>query len=145
MAEILSHFARRNMLIGLAGGAAAIAATIGSTGGAFARIVGQSNAGRRNLALGRAGYDAWSAQVGSTFTAQSGQVLKLVDVESLPAKGAKPRHVREQAFVARFEVSSGDALPEEIYRVAHPSGGTFEIFLTKSGPAQPDRMLAVFA
>lgn len=145
MAEILSLFSRRNMLTGLAGGAAATAALIGTTGGAFARVLKPSNAARRNVALGAAGYDAWSAQVGSKFMASSGQVLKLVDVESLPAKGVKPRNVRDQAFVARFEVSTGGTLPEQLYRVAHPEGGTFEMFLTRTGPDQPQRMLAVFA
>ena len=145
MAEILSLFSRRNTLIGLAGGAVAITGTIGSTGGAFARVLKPTGAGRRSVALGSAGYDAWSAQVGSKFMASSGQVLKLVDVEGLPAKGAKPRNVRDQAFVARFEVSTGRALPEQLYRVAHPDGGTFEIFLTGTGPDQPQRMLAVFA
>jgi len=140
MAEILSHFSRRNMLVGLAGGAAAIAGTIGSTGSAFAKVLRP-----RNAALKAAGFDAWSAEVGSHFTVQSGQVLKLVEVRSFDHNGSKPHHVRKQAFLASFETPHADSLPEAIYRVAHPSGGTFEIFLSKTGPDQPARMLAVFA
>ena len=141
MAKVLSPFSRRNMLIGLAGGAAATAVASKS---AFAAVLRPASAGS-NAALARASYRDWSAQVGSTFTARSGHELTLVEVESVPNKGALPSRVRSEAFVARFDVAKGGELPEDLYRIAHPSSGTLDVFLTKAGPDAPQRMLAVFA
>ena len=145
--DYLGLFSRRNMLLGLGGATAAGAATVGggSTASFFEQILRPSEGGRTDVALRSAAYNDWAAQVGSNFTAHSGHVLKLVDVQRFGNKGARPHNLRQQAFVARFDISRGGGLPEELYRVAHPNGDTFEMFLTKGSPDKPLRMLAVFS
>lgn len=139
--DILDLFSRRNLLLGL-GGTAAAAAFAGAAG---AKVVGRTVVVlRRTVALRSAGYADWSAQVGSNFTAHTGHVLRLVDVHAYPRAGSRPRGVRTQGFVARFDIIRGGALPAGRYLVAHPGGGTFQIFLTKGGPDKPRRMLADF-
>ena len=139
MAEVLSLFSRRNMMIGLVGGAAATAAVAAMAGAARAQ-----GGGKKAVALNTAAYDDWSAQVGSNFTAHTGHVLRLVDVHAYPSADSRPSGVREQGFVARFDITRGGALQSGRYLVAHPRGGTFEIFLTSGGPVMPLRMLADF-
>ncbi|HYD23792.1 MAG TPA: hypothetical protein VEB68_03280 [Croceibacterium sp.] len=142
MVGILGLFSRRNMLLGLGGAAAAGAVTAQPSGGAsyFARLL-RPSAGRANGSLKNGSYADWSAQVGSSFTAHTGHVLKLADVQAFPKRGARPAGGREQAFVARFDVVRGASLPEAIYRVAHPRGGTFELLLSNAD--KPLKMLAV--
>jgi len=134
--DILGLFSRRNMLLGL-GGAAATGAFVMASGPAWA-------GGKTDVPLNTAAYDDWSAQVNSNFTAHTGQVLKLVEVQAYPVSGTRPSEVRTQGFVARFDITRGAAMAEGRYLVAHPRGGTFEIFLTKGGPDKPLRMLADF-
>ena len=64
-------------------------------------------------------------------------------MQAFPNHGARPGNLRDKAFVARFDVAEGAALPEALYRVAHPNG-TFEIAMSKGSPDKPLRMLAVF-
>jgi hypothetical protein len=148
MVQVRSHLSRRNMLIGLAGGAAATAGTLATHGftesASFANLLRPVGLGPSGAPLATAGYADWANQIGSSFTAHSGQVLKLVDVQGFPQKGARPGNLRDRAFVARFDISKGASLSEDLYRVAHPEGGTFDIFLTQDSPDKPLRMLAVF-
>jgi hypothetical protein len=138
--DILGLFSRRTMMAGLGGAAAATAASAHAAGGTgrFARLV---SGGRP---LHSASYDQWSGEVGSLFTTDSGQALKLVDVQAYPRTGARPHGVRQQGFVARFDSARGADLPEGRYVVSHPREGTFEIFLTKGGSDMPQRMHADF-
>jgi hypothetical protein len=141
--DILSLFSRRHMLLGLGG--AAVAGTANARGlgnaGLFAQSLRTVGAGT----LGTAGYADWLAQVGSNFTAASGQVLKLASVQAYGSAGSRPAGVRPTGFVARFDIIRGGALPEGSHLVAHGQrGGTFEIFLTKEGASKPLGMRADF-
>jgi hypothetical protein len=136
MMDIPDLFSRRNLLAGL-GGAVALAA-VAETAHAKPPAA---------VALATATYDQWSAQVGSNFTTQTGHVLRLAAVQAYGnfARAApRPAGVRNPGFVASFDIVRGGALPEGRYLVAHPTGGTFEMFLTKGGPNMPNRMLADF-
>lgn len=148
MAQVRSHISRRNMLIGLAGGAAATAGTVSTNGftesASFANLLRPAGIGHNGGPLAHAGYDDWKERVGTSFKAHSGQVLKLVDVQAFRQQGARPAGLRDRAFVARFDVTEGAALVEDLYGVAHAEAGAFEMFLTNAGPDKPLRMLAVF-
>ena len=148
MAQVRSRVSRRNMLIGLAGGAAATAGTVATQGftdsGSFANLLRPIGLGQSGAPLPYAGYADWKAQVGSSFATHSGETLKLVDVQAFAHKGARPGNLRDRAFVARFDVTKGTALAEQLYGVADPEGGVFDIFLSNANPDTPLRMLAVF-
>jgi hypothetical protein len=149
MAEQKSLVSRRNMLLGLAGGAvAAGGVTVQQTGfgsEGFAELLRPVGLGRSGVNLATASKDDWALQVGTLFTAQSGHVLKLVDVQGFREPVKRPAGLRAQAFVARFDVASGGALPSgQIHRVNHADGGEFDIFLAAGHPSKPLRMLATF-
>jgi len=148
MAESLSLFSRRNMLLGVAGTATVggIAAAQRFTGAdTLAEILRPVQLGRRGVPLGTAQADDWALQVGSTFTAHTGHLLKLVDVQRFKQDKGRLAGLRERAFVARFDVTEGGSLPgSEIYSVNHPEGGVFDMLLTGGIPDNPLRMLAVF-
>ena len=147
MSSIVGLFSRRNMMVGL-GGAAATAgiaqAQANGSAAAFGQLFKPTAPGSKNAALKTGGYGDWAAQIGSSFTTHSGHVLRLVDVQGFANKGGRPSNLRDQAFVAGFDILRGSALPEGLYRVAHPGGAAFDIFLTKAGPANLLRMNAVF-
>jgi hypothetical protein len=139
-------FSRRNLLLGLAGTAAVgTVVTQPSAGaGALSRLLRPIGPGQRDVDLATAGVDDWSVQVGTYFTAHTGHVLRLADVQSFP-DSERPQGLREGAFVARFDVTKGGALRgSEIYRMSHLQGGLFDLFLTSGDAAEPSRMLAVF-
>ena len=139
-------FSRRNVLLGL-GGTAAAGTVAAQSGGAefFEQLLRPTNGGRRGVALATAGYDDWAAHVGTFFTAHTGHVLELSDVQRFRTVGERPAALRDSAFVARFDSVSGGALKgSAIYRVNHPDGGTFDVFLTSGPPDKPLRLLAVF-
>lgn len=148
MAEILSLFTRRNMILGVAGTAAVggVAATQRFTSAeTLEEILRPLQLGRRGVNLGTANADDWALQVGSTFTAHTGHLLKLVDVQAFRADKSRPAGLRDKAFVARFDVAEGGAMSgSDLYRMNHPEGGTFEMLLTGGVPGKPLRMLAVF-
>jgi hypothetical protein len=148
MAEILSLFSRRNMLLGVAG-----TATVGGIAAAqrftsadsLEQLLRPVQLGRRGVPLGSAEVDDWSLQVGSMFTAHTGHLLKLVDVQRFREDKNRPAGLRAKAFVARFDVAEGGAMPgEAIYRVNHPEGGVFDILLSGGIPGNPLRVAAVF-
>lgn len=135
--EVLSKVSRRRILLGLGG--AAVAST--ANAGLLAQSLRTAGAGT----LGTAGYADWLAQVGSNFTAASGQVLKLTSVQAYGGAGSRPAAVRPTGFAALFDIVRGGALPEGRHLVAHAQkGGTFEIFLTKVGASKPLGMRADF-
>lgn len=148
MAEQLSLVNRRNILLGLAGGAVAVGGfAVQQTGGAgsFGELLRPVGLGRSGAFLATANKDDWAAEVGTLFTAGTGHVLKLVDVQGFPERGKRPAGLRNQAFVARFDITSGGQLPgSQLLNVSHKTGGTFDIFMTGGNPARPLRMLAVF-
>lgn len=141
-----SVFSRRNLLLGFAGTAAVgtVAARKSTSVDAFSRLLRPVGLGRSDANLASATADDWSLQVGTYFTAHTGHLLKLADVQSFP-DSERPRGMRDGAFVARFDVTKGGKLRgSQIYRVSHPRGGTFDMFLTPAGPSKPMRMIAVF-
>ena len=148
MAEQLSLVNRRNILLGLAGGAiAAGGIAVQQTGGAgtFAELLQSGGLGKRGVFLATANKDDWKLQVGTFFTASTGHVLKLVDVQGFVERGRRPAGLRNQAFAARFDVTSGGPLPGSQYlAVSHKEGGTFDILMSNANPARPLRMLAIF-
>jgi len=149
MAEQKSLVSRRNILLGLAGGAVAAGGiTVQQTGvgsESFAELLRPTGLGRHGVNLATASKDDWALQVGTMFTAQSGQVLKLVNVQGFRERVKRPAGVRAEAFVARFDVAAGGALPgNQIHRVNHKEGGEFDIFLSAGDPSKPGRMLATF-
>jgi hypothetical protein len=148
MAEQLSLVNRRNILLGLAGGAVAaggIAVQQGGGAGAFAELLRPVGLGQRGVSLATAKKDDWALQVGTLFTASTGHVLKLADVQGYRERNRRPAGLREQAFVARFDIVSGGPLPgSQLFTVSHKEGGTFAMFMTGANPAKPLRMLAVF-
>src|SRR5687767_8805477 len=113
MAEQASLVSRRNILLGLAGGAAvAGGVTVQQTGGAgaFAELLNPAGLGRRGVNLATANKDDWALQVGTFFTAQTGHVLKLASVQGFPERRGRPAGLRPSAFVARFDITSGGPL-----------------------------------
>lgn len=150
MANTMSLLSRRNLVLGLAG-TAAVGVTVGtvSTQGsegadAFARLLEPVGLGSRGVQLATGSVHDWRLQVGSKFTAQTGHVLQLANVQSFP-DSERPEGLRDRAFVARFDVVQGGALPgSQTYRVSHGEGGTFDMHVTSGDPAKPLRMLAVF-
>lgn len=144
---IESLLSRRNVVLGLAGTAAAGTVAVQKTGGAdaLARLLRPEKGGsNRWLAKGLAA--DWVLQIGSNFTAHSGHILKLVDVQSFPDKNVDhPTGTRPRAFVARFDVVKGGKMAsDKIYRVNHKQG-PFDLFLTSGDPSKPLRMKAVFS
>ncbi len=102
-----------------------------------------SGSGRRNIPLHTAAYEDWAVQVGTLFTANTGQVLELTDVQGFPEQSARPEGLRESAFIARFEIKRGGPLPgDQILRFAHREGGTFDMLLASG--SEPLRMAAIF-
>jgi len=139
MMDIPNLFSRRNLLAGIGGAAA----TVALAEAASAQSKGKTAA----VALATATYEQWSAQIGSNFTAHTGQVLRLSAVTAYAAyarAAPRPAGVRNPGFVATLDIVRGAALPSGLYLVAHPTGGTFEVYLTKGGPNMPLRMLADF-
>jgi hypothetical protein len=148
MAEQLSLVNRRNILLGLAGGAVAAGGiAVQQTGGTgqFADLLRSGGQGRRGAFLATANKDDWALQVGTFFTASTGHVLKLVDVQGFVERNRRPTGLRNQAFVTRFDVTSGGPLPgSQLLRVSHKEGGTFDILMANANAARPLRMLAIF-
>jgi hypothetical protein len=143
---IESLLSRRNVVIGLAGSAAAGTVAVQQSGGAkaFAELLRPSGKGSSNAWLAKATWADWETQIGANFTANTGQVLKLIDIQRFPADAKRPKNLRDRAFVARFDiVRGGQMAPDTIYRVNHRRGA-FDIFLSKGDPEKPRRMLAVF-
>ena len=148
MAEQLSLVNRRNILLGLAGGAVAaggIAVQQSGGAGTFAELLRPGGQGRRGVFLATANKDDWALQVGTFFTASTGHVLKLVDVQGFAERSKRPAGLRSQAFISRFDITSGGALPgQQLLTVSHKEGGTFDILMDAANLARPLRMTAAF-
>lgn len=88
--------------------------------------------------------DRWSRMVGDEFTGQ-GFRLKLKGVQALNSKGVRPEELRDNAFLAVFEVLSGGYMPGDlIYRMS-TRNQVLDIFLANAfTPQFPRNMNAVF-
>src|SRR6478752_4954334 len=148
MAEQASLVNRRNILLGLAGGAVvAGGVAVQQTGGAgsFAELLRSATPGQRGAFLATANKEDWALQIGTLFTASTGHVLKLVDVQGFAEHGRRPAGLRSQAFIARFDITSGGALPgQQLLTVSHKEGGSFDMFMDAANLAKPFRMTALF-
>ena len=121
----------------LAGAAAGVTASTVTPGGLVGAGVASAStaAGRPSLYLRRSLY---AGRVGERFTA-GGHVLTLTAVTDV--LGALSDHSlkgHEDAFTLEFE-GRADALPDDVYEVAHGQIGPFPLFL---GPAGAVRGLA---
>jgi hypothetical protein len=148
MAERLSLVSRRNILLGLAGGAVAAGGiAVQQTGGAarFAELLRPIGLGQDGAFLATATREVWARQVGTFFRAHTGHVLKLVGVQGFPEHGRRPAGLRPQAFLSRFDITAGGALPgQQLLTLSHKEGGTFDIFMDPASPARPLKVSAVF-
>lgn len=150
MEKAQSKLSRRNVLLGLTGGAAATAvlapALSPGVGRKARELAVRSGVGRRFLSLDNASLREWSEMVGSSFRVTGGYALKLVGVRPLESSGARPWNLgRDRAFLAVFDVLGGMTMAGDlIYSARHPQYGEIPIFLTAGDPASPGRMHAVF-
>lgn len=142
--DIFSLLSRRNLLLGFASTAVVAGGAMRfRSADEFAMLVRPRGRGRRRVALHTAARDDWAAQVGTVFTAETGHLLELTDVQGFPEKNQRPEGLRDSAFVARFEIKRGGPLPgDRIHRFAHREGGTFDMLL--SSDSEPLRMSAIF-
>jgi hypothetical protein len=149
MAEKESLVSRRNILVGLVGGGVAAVGGITvqqtSSGSDLAKLLNPVGLGFRRVSLATAERADWTLQVGTFFTAHTGHVLKLVKVQGFPQRGDRPDELRDTAFVASFDITSGAPLVgDQLLTVKHNEGGTFNMAVASGDPALPLRMLAVF-
>lgn len=157
MADLMSLVSRRSMIVTMASGAAATGTYLAQNGTGISAISANAFFSKQRVAtkavrLATAEVADWRGVVGTFFTLETGQVLELGSVAAFAdPDGPPPDPLRKKAFVARFKVvppalgrSQVLPAPDRIYRVAHPSGGTFDIYLSAGDPAQPDQRLAVF-
>lgn len=135
------RISRRTLLAGLAV-AMATNACSGSPSGSNGS---PSSSAPLSVPLATAEMEAWVAAAGSQFNT-AGYTLQLAGVEPLRLVGTRPAQLRQQPFIAIFDVPVGGNMPGNlIYRIFHRSIPTFDIFLTEaSSPAYPTRMYALF-
>lgn len=133
------RISRRTMIVGLAG-----TTTLGACSGD--PIGGQGVGGSASASappLSTADADKWEAAAGSLFDA-GGYVLRLAGIERIEQAGRRPGELRQQAFVALFDIVRGGFMPGElIYRISHATIPAFNIFLSSSA-STPSRMHAFF-
>jgi len=149
MAQQSTNTSRRTVVIGLAAAGAAGTATVATPlftdPEALQNILRPLGLGKRGVGLGTATSGDWALQEESLFTAETGHVLKLADVQVFSERTPRPAGLRDKAFVARFDIVRGGPMEgDKTYRFNHRDGGTFDMYLSSKNPANPLRMLAVF-
>ena len=148
MEQARATLSRRNILITIGAAAAGAVALLSTTFRPAVtrqarRVLAATPLTRGMLSLASAEMDEWTGQIGSTFTAGGGYVLKLAGVRPLQSDGERPAELRDRAFAAVFEITRGSAMPGDlIYTVSHPQYGPLQLFL--SSTPDPRRMLAIF-
>lgn len=152
VADLINLLSRRNLILGLAGTAAAGATAVGPgfLDAASLMQLLRPSGNRKGVFLKSGETGDWTAQRNTMFRLESGQVLKLADVQgfkSIDKKGTRrPGGVRSTAFVARFDIKTGAPLDgDRIYRINHAQGGVFDIFLTTPDASRPLRVHATFS
>lgn len=142
--DIFSLFSRRNILVGIFGTAVAAGGAFRFTSPEeFSLLLRPRGRGRRRVPLHTAARDDWAAQIGTLFTADTGQILELTDVQGFPEKGERPDGLRESAFSVQFEIKRGGAFGDDrIRRFRHAEGGVFDILLTRE--SDPLQTYAIF-
>jgi hypothetical protein len=150
MEDTVNALSRRKMML-ITGGAVACAGALIATpfreqiAATARRAMTSTTFGRSLVSLADAGYDEWTAQIGSTFTLAGGTNLTLAGIRPLPSAGTRPAGLgRDRAFAALFDTGGGQRLAGDlIYTASHPEYGTLPLFLSSTGDAR-GRMLAVF-
>ena len=149
MASEKAALSRRAVMAGA--GALVVTAAAATTAAQWGRVDPISRKMRellrlrpRPVSLATAEVEDWMAASGAQFTV-AGYRLRLAGVRRLQA-GERPEGLRQQPFVAVFDLLSRARLPGDlIYTIAHPDYGSFDIFLTNAPlPWFPRRMHAVF-
>jgi hypothetical protein len=146
MDSTATRVSRRNLLAGLAaGGVIAALAVAVKNPAAIERsgsLVRDALSGGRAGSLATAERDVWRAAVGSDFSIGHTR-MRLAGVRPLPRGGARPANLRQNPFIAVFELPMGQSLPGNlVYTARTARSAAFEIFLSESSDA--GRLLAVF-
>ncbi len=142
-----SRLTRRNLLGGFAaaGVIAALAVAIKNPAGvqgAGSRIREAFDGRPRRPSLATAESAQWQEAVGSDFAIGHTR-MRLAGVRPLPKTGPRPSTVRQNPFIAVFELPLGQTLPGNLtYSVRTARSSAFNIFLSESSEAR--RLLAVF-
>lgn len=135
------HLSRRTILTG--GMAAMALSACGSQ--SASTIFGGSGATATSSAppLATAEAEAWIAAAGTTFSA-GGRPMRLAGVELIGAAGGRPAELRQQGFIAVFDMVDGAGLAgDQNYTITHATIPTFNIHLSNSA-SSPSRMVASF-
>ena len=132
---------RRQILAGLAGAMAVSACSASSSADRAAATASQSATARIQLATAEVG--AWIPAAGTHFTTGP-YSLVLAGVEQVASPGARPSDLRQQGFIAAFEIVQGGFMPGDLlYRLSSATTTTFDIFMTSSATSAT-RMYALF-
>lgn len=132
---------RRTMLAGMAG-SVALAGCGGAMSGSSSSTDGLTASSAAPL-LATAEAETWMAAAGSTFRAGA-YTMQLAGIELMGAAGSRPAELRQQTFIAAFEIISGGFMPGDlVYTVSSARIPAFDIFLTADA-GNPGRMRALF-
>jgi hypothetical protein len=128
---------RRTVLAGM--GATALA----GCGGGSPSGSGASLTAQTGPVLATAEPDVWSAATGSVFQTP-GFTMQLAGIDLLSVVGERPDELRQQPFIAAFDILSGDFMPGNlVYTISHATIPTFDIYLTNHS-TNTRRMFALF-
>lgn len=132
---------RRQLLAGLTGAMVLSACSASSSGPNAAAALTENATARIPLATAEVG--TWIPAAGTRFTAGV-YSLVLAGVESVASPGARPADLRQQAFIAAFDVEQGGFMPGDlVYRLSSATTTTFDIFMSNSATSAT-RMYALF-
>lgn len=146
MDDIGTRVSRRNLLAGAAaaGVVAALAVAIKNPAAvqSSGSMIRDALTGRRPASLATAERDIWQAAVGADFAIAHTR-MRLAGVRPLPRGGRRPANLRQNPFIAVFELPVGQALPGNlVYSVRTARFPAFDMFVSEAGEA--GRLLAVF-
>ena len=146
MAEKTKSLSRRAMLGGVVGGGAIAAAAAKSGLADLGSVTNSFSRGFTSpyLSLERADHKAWAAEVGKTLAVDGGPSLRIASVETFVRYGETDGLIRSRAFLVNLQATtSGRIAGDTIYRVTHPTNGSFNLYLVTS-PLHPTFAQAVF-
>lgn len=137
------HLSRRTLLSG--GVAALVLSACGTESATSGLFGGPGTTATASSAppLASAEASAWIAAAGSTFMV-GGHPMKLAGVELVGPAGGRPEGLRQQGFIAAFDMlDGGQILSDRTYTISHATIPTFDIHLT-SNLGGSSRMYASF-
>lgn len=144
MAEQRKSMSRRAVLGGVVGGGAIAAAAAKTALTDLSSATASSSTALTNSSLELGDHKAWAAEVGKTLTVNGGPSLKISSVETFVRYGETAGLIRSRAFLVNLQATtSGRIAGNTIYRVTHPTKGSFNLFLISS-PLFPTLAQAVF-